>query len=552
MQLGKKIRYWFLGLLWVTIIVGMSVRLIYLAAYQRSFLLGQSKARVERRLSLPPKRGRILDRNGRVLAMSKPVNDVWTSPRLLLSDETALASVAHVLKISTAQLKKRLQDNQHRDFYYLARNVDDHIGSLVRKLKLPSVSVTQSFARFYPGGKATAQTVGIVNVDGAGLEGLEYLFDKTLSGEAGFARYLINPFGETIESIQRQEPVAGEDIQLTLDRSIQYIAYEALRDGVKAAGAKSASALVLDVQDGGIVAATGYPSFNPEVLVGQGKKRPLRHKVFTDLYEPGSTFKPIALAYILEHTNLSSDHKIQTHPGEFKIGKNLVKDVRNYGLITLDDVIVRSSNIAMSKLMLASPRQFVPWLKRQFQVGKRDTRLFPGEPVSTIVDKPSLSEFELATLSFGYGLSMTPLKLGGLYLSLANGGLYQPLHLVKPRHPTELPKKHRVLKADTVRKINQMLHKTTLGYGTARRARVRGIEVAGKTGTTHVLENGVYQDNRYVASFAGFAPFNKPKYVVIIVVDEPSQAMHFGGQSAAPIFSKIVFNSQFISHTAQD
>tara|TARA_B100001989_G_scaffold249574_2_gene225105 strand:- start:309 stop:1946 length:1638 start_codon:yes stop_codon:yes gene_type:complete len=544
-QLGKRIRFWFLGLLWVAVIIAMSVRLVYLAAYQRTFLLGQSKARVERRMSLTAKRGRILDRNGRVLAMSKPVNDVWTSPRLLLSDDRAIGSVAKVLNVSSDALRKRLHENQHRDFYYLSRNIDDDVGACIRDLKLPYVNLTQSFARFYPGGKACAQTVGIVNIDGDGLEGLEYLYDKTLSGESGFARYLINPFGETIESIQRKEPVAGEDIQLSIDRSIQYIAYEALKDGVKATGAKSALALVLDVRDGGIIAATGYPSYNPEVKLAGSNTRPLRHKVFTDLYEPGSTFKPIALAYILENSRFSKQSKIQTHPGELKIGTNIVKDVRNYGLISLDDVIVRSSNVAMSKLMLASSRDFIAWLKQRFLIGQKDVRVFPGEPMSAIVDKPNVSDFELATLSFGYGLSMTPLKLGSLYLTLANDGLYMPTYLVKSMRQSN--GQQRVMRASTAREINQMLHKTTIGYGTARRARVSGINVAGKTGTTHVLENGAYQEDRYVASFAGFFPYESPKYVVVVIVEEPDKSFHFGGQAAAPIFSKIVFNSQFIS-----
>ena len=547
MQLGKKIRFWFLGLLWVTVIIAISVRLVYLAAYQRTFLLGQSKARVERRMSLSAKRGRILDRNGRVLAMSKPVNDVWTSPRLLLSDDNAIDSVAEALNISSLVLRKRLNENQHRDFYYLSRNIDDRVGSRIHNLKLPFVNLTQSFARFYPGGKASAQTIGIVNIDGAGLEGLEYLFDKTLSGESGFARYLINPFGETIESIQRKEPVAGEDIQLSIDRSIQYIAYEALKDGVKATGAKSALALVLDVRDGGIIAATGYPSYNPDVKLTQSKIKPLRHKVFTDLYEPGSTFKPLALAYILENSRFSKQSKIQTHPGELKIGSNIVKDVRNYGLISLDDVIIRSSNVAMSKMMLASSRDFISWLKQRFLIGQKDVRIFPGEPMSTIIDKPNVSDFELATLSFGYGLSMTPLKLGSMYLTLANKGLYQPVYLVKSLDNGGLKGQHRVMQASTASQINQMLHKTTIGYGTARRARVSGINVAGKTGTTHVLENGVYQEDRYVASFAGFFPYEKPRYVVVVIVEEPNKSFHFGGQAAAPIFSKIVFNSQFIS-----
>ena len=540
-----------MALLWVALTLAMCARLVYLASYQRDFLLGQSKARVERQMVLPAKRGRVLDRHGQLLAMSKPVNDLWTTPKTLLMNESSIDQITSFLALDKKALVARLQKNQHRDFMYLARNVDDKLYANIKKANLESVYATQSYARFYPGGKASSQVVGIVDIDGRGIEGIEYLFDQVLAGQKGHAKYLINPFGETIESIERHEPGPGEDIQLTIDRTIQYHAYEALREGVKKTGAKNAHAVVVEVATGDIVAAAGYPSYDPQAALEKGKRAGMRSRVFTDLFEPGSTFKPLALAYVLDHQEIADDWSLQTSPGEYKLGRHVIRDVRDYGKISLEDVLVRSSNIGISKLLLASPSGFVPWVKQQYQVGQKHSRLFPGEPASTIVSKATLSDFELATLSFGYGLSVTPVQLAQMYMSIANGGWWQPVTLFKNVVPETKEVPRRVMKAETAEKIRNMLHKTTRAYGTARRARVAGVDVAGKTGTTHVLENGQYVTDRHIASFAGFAPLQNPRYVVVVTVEEPDHAYHFGAQAAAPIFSKIIFSSQFVDKEGQ-
>lgn len=540
-----------MALLWVSLTLAMCARLVYLASYQRDFLLGQSRARVERQMVLPARRGRVLDRHGQLLAMSKPVNDLWTTPKTLLMSEASIVQIADFLDLNKESLVLRLQKNQHRDFMYLARNVEDKRYTKIKNAHLDSVYATQSYARFYPGGKASSQVVGIVDVDGRGIEGIEYLFDQVLAGQKGYAKYLINPFGETVESIERHDPGPGEDIQLTIDRTIQYHAYEALREGVKQTGAKNAHAVVVDVASGEIVAAAGYPAFDPQVMVAKGKRQDMRSRVFTDLFEPGSTFKPIALAYVLDHQEIPEGWSLQTSPGEYKLGRHVIRDVRDYGKITLEDVLVRSSNIGISKLLLASPAGFVPWVKQQFKVGQKRSRLFPGEPVGSIITKSSISDFELATLSFGYGLSVTPVQLAQMYMSIANGGWWRPVTLFKNVVPDTVEAPRRVMRQETADRIKAMLHKTTRAYGTARRARVAGMDVAGKTGTTHVLENGQYVTDKHIASFAGFAPLESPRYVVVVTVEEPAHAYHFGAQAAAPIFAKIIFSSQLVDKDGQ-
>ncbi len=547
MQLGKKIRFWFLALLWVILTLCMACRLVYLATYQRGFLIGQSKARVERKMVISAKRGRILDRNGEILAMSRPVNDIWACPKALLAEKAALSKISNILNISEAALEQKLNKNNNKDFMYIARNIDAAIADQIKESGITSVYATQSYSRFYPGGKASSQLVGMVNVDGQGIEGIEFMYDKQLSGESGHAQYIINPFGETIESISKKEPEAGQDIRLTIDRSIQYLTYEALKEGAKKTGAKSAHGVVIDVKTGDIIAATNYPSYNPESLSAhEASTGKMRHKIFTDLYEPGSTFKPITMAYVLDHIEIHDGFEMATDPGELRFGENTIRDVKNFGKISLDDIIVKSSNIGIAKLLLKDPTGFIPWLRNEMAIDKKKPTSFPGTPKGRIGVQQIPTEFEMATMAFGYGVSLTPLQLAQHYLVLANGGYLQDVQLIHDGMKSEHSKK-RVISPETTKKIRAMLHKTTSSEGTARRAGVKGVKVAGKTGTTHFYEDGKYWDDRHVASFAGFAPYEDPQYVVVIVVEEPKQQYHFGGLAAAPIFSKIVFNSQFIS-----
>lgn len=547
MQLGRKVRFWFLASLWILLTIAISCRLLYLATYQRGFLMDQSKARVERQMVINAKRGRILDRNGEILAMSKPAYDLWTVPKALLEDKQGCHELARHLRLSTQQLRERLTKNQQRDFFFLARNIDTSVANAIKDSDIKSVHSTPSFARFYPGGMASAAMVGIINSDGHGIEGMEYSYESILSGKNGVAKFVINPFGETVESIQRQESVPGDDVSLTIDRSVQYLTYEALKEGVEQTSAKAAHGVVLDVASGDIIAATSYPSFNPDTIKQQRPgKDSMRQRTFTDLFEPGSTFKPITMAYILENIPGVRAQHIQTAPGTLVLGENTVRDVRNYGMLELNDVLTKSSNIAMAKLLLQKPDGFIMWLKNRYHIDEKAQLPFPGLPKGSVITKSAISQFELATLSFGYGVSMSPVQLGQLYLSIANGGYWQPLSLVKSPK-VDKGSQHRVMRAETAKEIRAMLHRATKQAGTAWRARVGGIDVAGKTGTTHVYDQGRYWDDRHIASFAGFAPLSDPRYVVVIVVEEPDEKFRYGGQAAAPIFSKIVFSSHFIS-----
>lgn len=547
MHLGRRIRYWFIAALWLAMMIGISTRLVYLACHQRGFLLGQSKARVERRAELSARRGRILDRHGNIMAMSKPTYDLWVSPRLFIKNDEGIQALAKIIGVTKKELQARLAQNTTRDFMYVSRNMDKCKYASLQNQPIDGVFATQTYNRFYPSGEAGAQLLGLVNRDEKGIEGIEYMFDEALSGKNGYVRYVINPFGETVETIERVEPEAGKNIKLTIDKSVQYLAYEALKEGVQKVGAKSANALVIDVASGDVIAAANYPSFNPQI---SDQKKTInrdlvKNKALTALYEPGSTFKPIAMAYAMEQSDCAEDKTIETSPGSYALGEHTIKDIRDFGKISLEEVLIKSSNIAIAKLILDSNRGFDVWLVKQQKVLEKALDGFPGEPRGQMVQKEKRSEFELATLSFGYGLNMTPLQLARIYLMFANEGMHQPVNIIYGKNKAH--KKQRMLKLETAVKINRMLHKVTLQKGTATKAAVKDMKVAGKTGTTHVYENGKYDKNRFIASFAGFAPYDNPQYVVVIVVEEPEKKYHYGGQAAAPIFAKIMFNSQFIN-----
>ena len=545
MLLGKKVRYASLALLWLAVITLLMHRLVVLAGKEREFLQDQSRARVNRTVKIPKKRGRIIDKNKHVLAMSEVKTSLWVNPKELMANPHELKLVAHVLGDSPVKLRQRLQVAKDKNFMYLTRAADDAIVQRMHDSQLRSVHTLPDYARYYPGGESTAQLIGGVDIDGKGMEGVELMLDSSLSGQAGYKKVVVNRYGETIEKVNAEAPRHGKDVRLSIDKNSQHHVYKALKKGVKDAGAKAGMAVVLDVETGGVLAAVNYPSFD----AGQKNITPSmrRNRVFTDLLEPGSTFKPLSMAYVLRDGAPKAQADIDTTPGIWHLQKNTVRDVRNYGVISLDDVLMRSSNIAIAKLVLASQGNFTEWLEKAFPVASKSLPSYPGEPTGRI-NRPAPNQlFDLASLSYGYGVSMTTLQLAHAYLSIANGGYEQPVYLVESG--TKIGRGERVIPMDVVTRIKKMMKKV-VSKGTGRLGQVEGVEAAGKTGTTHVYTDKGYAQDRYTASFAGFAPFSEPKYVIVVVVDEPNKTRHYGGQVAAPIFSDILFSLLYLDSKA--
>ena len=542
MLLGKKFRYFSLALLWVAAVVALGYRLVLLTGQERDFLQHQSKARVNRTIKIPKKRGRILDRYGKVLAMSQMQPSVWVNPKELHQDKAAVKSIATLLGQNPQELTKKLEKNRKKTFLYLARRLEEDVAQKVYESRLAGLNIIEDFARFYPGGASASPLIGSVNIDGEGLEGIELMAQKKLSGEEGYKKVVINRYGETVQHMGQAAAKHGEDITLTIDKNVQYSAYKAVEEGVQESGAKRGMAVVLDVATGGVLAAVNYPSFDPSQRNVASDLR--KNHAFTDLLEPGSTFKPVSMAYVLENHGADGIETINTAPGTWRLQKNIVKDVRNFGVLKVDDILMRSSNIGIAKLVLGCKKDFAAWLQGVYRVGVRSLPGYPGEPAGRVNHPQANQFFDIATMSYGYGVNMTVLQLASAYLQLANGGYSHQVQVVKGAAPHDHGP--RILAEDTVARIKKMMRKVVSNRGTGRLGQVKGVEVAGKTGTTHVYTDKGYAEERYVASFSGFAPLAEPKYVITVVLEEPDKARHYGGQVAAPVFAKILFNLLYL------
>ena len=524
-------------------VAGLGYRLVQLTNQERRFLQDQSEARVNRIQTIHNKRGHILDRHGKVLAMSEPKRSLWVNPKSLFADNSKQKAIAELAGISEEKLEKMVNTHKDKHFMFLKRRVESAvIEKALEQNDLPLKTI-EDFDRFYPAGESSAQLLGQVDVDGKGIEGLELMLEQKLSGREGFKKVVINRYGETVQNVQETAAKDGEDVYLTIDKNIQYQAYKALQKGVENAGAKAGMAVVLDVKTGGVLAAVNFPSFNPQKHGVHNAYK--KNRAFIDLFEPGSTFKPISMSYVLEQKKAENLTVVDTGPGVWVLNNQKVSDVRNFGVLKVDDILMRSSNIGIAKLVLSCGQNFVNWLEQKFPVGKKSLAEYPGEPKGRINHPGETQLFDKASISYGYGVSMTVLQLAQAYLQIANGGYAQDVSIIKQNTDKALQKK-RILAPETVTRVKSMMKKVVSNTGTGRLGQVKGLEVAGKTGTTHLYTNKGYAEDRYIASFSGFAPLDKPQYVICVVIEEPDKAMHYGGQVAAPIFSEILFHMLYL------
>ncbi len=542
MQLSRKIRFFIPALVYSLVSFLLVYMLWTLAVDKRDFLINQSKLRVERKRIISPKRQKILDRNGNILAISLPKTSFWVHPEKLLLNKQDYSSVAKIFHKDVAKFKRMLENNKNKSFMYLARHLDNNQAQSILKHNIDNLHTIDEYSRSYPEGASMSQILGFTNVDGNGLEGVELAKDKQLLGEAGYKQMIVNRYGQEVETLSKSMAVPGHDVVLTIDKELQHAVYSALQDGVAKAQAKSAVAIVVDVASGDILAAANYPSFDPNA-----REKQLSHaknRVFTDLIEPGSMFKTIAMGYVLDHSDVKLDDVWDTSPGVLTLGSNTVEDVRNYGKLKTQDILVKSSNIGMSKLIQRTDG-FPQWLKSQLHITKKNAIGYPGEVAGSVASIKNGDDFGLATLSFGYGVNLSVAQLAKYYAAIANDGLVKPLRLIKVEQQKD--KSYRIFTKKTARKLRLMLQRAVSVYGTGKLSTEWGGEVAGKTGTTYLHTPNVgYDKNNYVASFAGFAPVDKPKYAVVVVVFEPAAKRHFGGQVAAPIFSNIMFNAMYL------
>ncbi|MFW5452591.1 peptidoglycan D,D-transpeptidase FtsI family protein [Thioalkalivibrio sulfidiphilus] len=508
-----------------------------LQVLKQDFLRGEGDARHLRVVSIPAHRGMILDRNGEPLAVSTPVDSVWANPQETLQAPERLAELARVLGMDRGDLQRRLAERAGREFVYLRRHVNPDVAAQVQQLGVPGVALQREFRRYYPMGEVAAHVLGFTNIDDRGQEGLELALNERLTGQPGAKRVVRDRLGRVIRDVENIRPARpGGDITLTLDQRVQYLAYRELKAAVQAHGARSGSAVIMDVHTGDILAMVNQPSHNPNNR-GSLRREASRNRAVTDLFEPGSTIKPFTVAAALESGSINPRMTLDTAPGTFRVGNHTIRDIRNYGRVDLTTMLAKSSNIGASKLALGMESEHLWRTLHQAGLGRGTGSGFPGEASGLLRDFYFWRDVDRATLAFGYGVSVTPLQLTRAYAALANEGVMPaPRFLVdQPVLPGEP-----VMSPAVARELRTMLEVAVTTEGTGHRARVEGYRVAGKTGTARKSGAGGYSEERFVAMFAGFAPASHPRLVMVVVIDEPAGEEYYGGQVAAPVFSKIM------------
>lgn len=540
-QPSYRWRYILIIVLLLLATAGLIARVVDLNILNRHFLRGQGDARTLRVMAIPAYRGMITDRNGIPLAISTPVDSVWIDPHnLILEDENARL-LAKELSLPLGVLHSRLNKNSKREFIYLKRNIDPATAANITALNIHGVHLQHSYRRFYPEGEVTAHILGFTNVDDQGQEGLELAYNDWLQGVPGQKRVLKDRLGNIVEELQTiREPRPGHDLMLSLDKRIQYLAYRELKNGVQQFHADSGSVVVLDVRTGEVLAVANIPTFNPNdrSQVHDGR---YRNRAMTDLFEPGSTIKPFSMVSALASGKYSLHSLVNTAPGWMMVeGKRITDDEHNLGVIDLTTVLQRSSNVGMSKITLSLPPISLWNLLHALGFGQVTNSGFPGERPGIMVDRALKHPFALATMSFGYGISVSLIQLAQAYETLANAGMKLPITLI---HSNEPPAGQQVIKPSVAKTVLAMLESVLQKGGTAPLAKVQGYRVTGKTGTAHIVGSNGYLKNRYNSIFVGIAPASAPRIVVAVFLHDPQGELYYGGYTAGPIFSKIMGGS---------
>jgi cell division protein FtsI (penicillin-binding protein 3) len=550
-----KLPAWRRRVLLVAVLSGFVALLgrgIYLQGIHKKFLQDKGDARYSRNLVLISQRGKITDRHGELLAISTPVESVWASPPDVEIDAVQTKQIAELLGLKTDVVKKKL-GNDEREFVYLKRRISPELAAKVMKLGVPGIDLQREYKRYYPAGDVTAHMVGFTGPDDKGtgvrgLEGYELAMNTTLSGADGSRRVIKDRSGHIVEDLQAVKvPQDGRDVTLALDLRIQYIAHRELAKAVEANKAVAGAVIVLDARSGEVLAMANVPTYNPNNPVNiKGKTR---NRAIVDTFEPGSTLKPVTAAAALESGQYTPDTKIQTSPGSLSIGPATIHDSHPQGILTVAQVIQKSSNVGASKIALTLDKQFMWNIYNELGLGHVEGVGFPGEATGHVRPYKTWRPIEMATMSFGHGISLTLLQLARLYTVFANEGEMRPISLIKLN---EVPIGQQVFSAATANHVKDMLELVVQPGGTAVKAQVLGYRVAGKTGTAHKLGAHGYEEKKYVASFVGMAPASDPRFVIAVMIDEPNNGAYYGGTVAAPVFSSIMADTLRLFSVSQD
>jgi cell division protein FtsI (penicillin-binding protein 3) len=516
--------------------VVLAGRAAYIQVVGNDFYIKQGQVRFARTLELPASRGRIMDRNGLVLAYNVPAPSFWAIPEDVQASPAQLAELARLLEVPLADLKHRLSD-EDKTFVWLKRQVDEPVAKQIAALGIKGIYQRAGYKRQYPDGEAAAHVVGFANVENLGQEGVELAFDKQLAGQAGSRRVIKDRFGRVVEDVGEQvPPVDGRDLQLSIDSKVQFFAYQKLRDAVLEHKAKAGSVVVLDAQSGEVLALANYPSYTPDKRVHLSGAQ-LRNRALTDTFEPGSTMKAFAVAAALEQGLVQPETLIQTAPGRMTLAGSTISDAHPQGLLSVSQVIQKSSNVGTVKMAMQLPARDMWEYYARAGFGQKPQLPFPGAVSGRLRPYKTWRPIEQATMSYGYGLSVSLFQLAHAYTVFARDGDLAPASLLKVSEPMAGVQ---VFSAKNALAMRQMLHLVTQPGGTAQKAQTIGYSVGGKTGTTHKQEGKGYATNKYRGFFVGLAPVEKPRIVVAVMIDEPGNGRYYGGDVAAPVFAQTV------------
>ncbi|GLO49445.1 peptidoglycan glycosyltransferase [Pseudomonas putida] len=516
-------------------------RIIDLQVVDRDFLKGQGDARSLRHIPIPAHRGLITDRNGEPLAVSTPVTTLWANPKEMQASKDRWPQLAAALGQNPQQLTERLTQQASKEFIYLVRGLTPEQGQHVLDLKVPGVYGLEEFRRFYPAGDVTAHMVGFTDLDDHGREGVELAYDEWLAGVPGKRQVIKDRRGRLIKDIQvTKNAKAGKTLALSIDLRLQYLATRELRNAIAEQDAKAGSLVIMDVKTGEVLAMVNQPTYNPNNRRSMFPAA-MRNRAIIDVFEPGSTVKPISMSAALESGRWKPTDKVEVYPGSLQIGRYTIKDVsRSEGpILDLTGILINSSNVGMSKIAFDIGGEAIYRVMSQVGLGQYTGLGFPGERVGNLPNHREWRKAETATLSYGYGVSVTALQLVHAYAALANDGKMVPLSILKV---DKAPEAVQAIPKETAETVQGMLQQVIEAPRGVFRAQVPFYHVAGKSGTARKATVGSkgYTENAYRSLFAGFGPMSDPRYAIVVVIDEPGKGGYFGGLVSAPVFSKVM------------
>jgi cell division protein FtsI (penicillin-binding protein 3) len=515
---------------------GLAARAAYIQVVANDFFQRQGQVRFARTLELPANRGRILDRNGLILASSVPAPSVWAIPEDVELSKQQLQQLAKLLEMPVNELAKKFKD-EDKTFVWVKRQVDADVAKQIADLNLKGIYQRKEYKRQYPEGESAVHVVGFTNVEDNGQEGVELTFNKELAGRSGSRRVIKDRLGRVVEDVGDQiPPQDGRDIQLSIDSKVQFFAYQKLRDAVQEHKAKAGSVVVLDTQTGEVLALANYPSYSPAKRVNLSGEQ-LRNRAITDTFEPGSTMKPITVAAALELGLVKHDTIIDTTPGRYNIGGFTINDTHNYGVLNVDGVIQKSSNVGALKIAQRMTPQNMWEVFVALGYGQKPQIAFPGAVSGKLRPWKTWKPVEQATMSYGYGLSASLFQMARSYTAFAHDGQIIPATMLKSSEPAVGTK---VFSSENAARVRHMLWLAAGPGGTGQKAQTMGYSVGGKSGTARKQVGKSYASGKYRAWFTGMSPIDKPRIIVAVMIDEPSAGQYYGGTVAGPVFSEVV------------